>query len=123
MRPFLCQFLKCDKCGADRLFYLNISEISKVDFNPNNFKNLNLDSSLEIFLNSLADQLTRMRQNIIDLNEIDIQLFIEDNTRNLTDHPKIAESLFGIDVKSGILECTKCQNKKNIRNGILIYDE
>jgi hypothetical protein len=120
MRPFLCEILQCDKCKASKSFNLNPQEIVRVNCNYNNLNNFEIDNSYQDFMIDLINQLKSTNQNIIEIDEIDVQLFFEEKSA-ITQ--KIAELLFGIDVKTGDLECKNCQNKKNIRNSILIYDE
>lgn len=122
MRPFLCSILKCDKCDCKEPFRITPTEISK-EMLPKCLPKITEFKERIPFVSDLIDSITRIGRGVIDVDESDLQLFLETDDVSSAEHLKIIDLLYGIDVKTGIITCNNCNSTKNIRNGILIYDE
>lgn len=122
MRPFLCSILKCDKCDTTEPFRITPTEITKESL-PKCLPKAGEFKEKLAFLSDLIDSISRIGRGIIDIDEADLQLFLETEDFESAEHLKIIDLLYGIDVKTGVITCSNCNSVKNIRNGILIYNE
>lgn len=57
----------------------------------------------------------------LDINEADVYEFCSNQSEESTE--TIKSLLFGVDIVKGMLICRHCDNKLNIRNGILYCQE
>lgn len=122
MKPFLCSILKCDKCNSSDSFRITPIEVSKVPVPATLPKVSDFKTKLE-FLSELTNSISKIGQNLIDISDVDVQLFLETEDFTSEEHLKIVDLLYGIDITTGSITCINCDNVKNIRNGILIYNE
>lgn len=122
MKPFLCSILKCDKCNSSDTFRIVPTELSKVPVPASLPKITDFKAKLD-FLSDLISSISRIGRNLIDISDADVQIFLETEDFTSDEHLKIIDLLYGIDITTGSISCVNCNNVKDIRHGILIYNE